>query len=97
MFERVELTWAHCWFCRKYGQVAGLKVTLGSYKECVDACEKCLRTTGKVAYLLALLRKAKAPPPKKARKGSQSSGTAPPRPPKAEAVSSLVPEDDLIS
>ena len=78
MFERVELARERCVFCGTYGQVAGLPTTPGDMQGPVDACEKCLRATGKVADLLALLRKAKAPPPKKTRKGAQSSATAPP-------------------
>ncbi|SRR6266705_5205156 len=97
MFERFEVTRARCWFCGTYGPVVGLPAKGTGTDESVDACERCLRATGKAADLLTLIRKAKAPPPKKARKGSQSRASDPPLHPAKEAVSSLVPQGDPLS
>jgi len=76
MFERVELARERCVFCGAYGQVAGLHPTPGDMQGPVDACEKCLRATWKVADLLALLRKSQRDEcgPPAARLGTRGAG-----------------------
>ena len=94
MFERITIGRAHCGFCGTWGLVAVLDAPNEKPPVEVATCERCIRAAVKAADLLALVRKAKAPPPKKARNRAQSPAKGDLRPPPASAVSSLVPAEN---
>src|SRR2546426_30695 len=94
MFEAITIGRGHCGYCGEWGAVAILDAPHARPPAAVATCERCARATAKAADLLGLIRKAKAPPPKKARKGPQSRASALPLHPAKEAVSSLVPLGD---